>query len=68
MLLENKLSNVREERDQLQKAVDRVDDLEQKIERLENQRRLILEEREEKVQLVRYVENSVGVRRRCECV
>jgi tetrahydromethanopterin S-methyltransferase subunit G len=46
--LENKLSNVREERDQLQKAADRVDDLEQKVERLKNQKRLILEEREEK--------------------
>lgn len=37
---------------------ERVDELEEKVERLEREKRLILEEREEKRELVRYVEGE----------
>lgn len=37
---------------------ERVDELEQKAERLEREKRLILEEREEKRELARYVEDE----------
>lgn len=41
---------------------ERVDELEQKVERLEREKQLILEDREERNELVRYVEDELTYR------
>jgi Arc/MetJ-type ribon-helix-helix transcriptional regulator len=56
--LEEELESVCEHRDRLQGTADKVEDLKQKVERLENEKRLILEQREEKQELARYVEDE----------
>jgi hypothetical protein len=44
----------------------RIEDLEQDIERLQNEKHLILEDREEKTELVAYVERERDLQDRCE--
>jgi len=48
-------------RDELQET---IDDLDRDVERLQNEKRLILEDREEKQELVRYVEEERTVEER----
>jgi len=56
--LEDELVDVREQRDRLQERVDEFEDLEQEVDRLKEEKRLLLAEREEKAELARYVEDE----------
>ena len=60
---DGRIDELEAETDRLQ---DRVDDLETELERVRNEKRLLLEEREEKAELVKYVEQERDLQERRE--
>jgi Arc/MetJ-type ribon-helix-helix transcriptional regulator len=56
--LEAEIETLEKECDRLQERADRVDDLEQTVERLENEKSQLIQDRQEKQELARYVEDE----------